>query len=98
MDLQPGMVVARPVFGGSGIKMTLHIAVGSAITANTIAQLINKGVECIAVRQDALPDPDEYAASVARYASRLQEIFGPAPNEDCRPLYEALLALGPPQC
>lgn len=98
MNLEPGMVIARPVFGGPGIQVTIHLAVGSVLTANTIEQLVNKGVECIAVVQDARPDEAAYADIVSRYEARLHEIFGPEPDENCRPLLEALLADGPCQC
>lgn len=98
MDLEPGMVIARPVFGGPGIQVTIHLAVGSAITASTIEQLVNKGVECVAVLQDTKPDTATYADSVRQHESRLHEIFGPDPDENCRPLLDALLADGPCQC
>ncbi len=96
MELEPGMVIARPVFGGAGLQMTIHLAVGSTITASTIAQLINKGVECVAVLQDAPLDEAPFASRLGAYESRLHEIFGPAPDENCRSLLEALLADGPP--
>lgn len=96
--LKPGMVIARPLFASSGMKATIHLAVGSAITAGTIDQIINKGVECVAVRQDSPPDAAAFADRVNRYESRLEEIFGPAPDENCRPLRDALLADGPCPC
>ncbi len=89
------MVIARPVFGGSGMQMTIHLAVGSTITASTIAQLINRGVECVAVQQDAPLDEATYATLVGEYESRLHEIFGPVPDGNCRSLLDALLADGP---
>lgn len=98
MELEPGMVIARPVFGGRGIQLTIHLAIGSTITANTIDQLINKGVECVAVLQSSPPDEAAYANIVSQYESRLHEIFGPDPDENCRPLLDALLADGPCQC
>lgn len=98
MELEPGMVIARPVFGGPGNQLTIHLAIGSTITANTIEQLINKGVECIAVLQNAPPDEAAYANIVGQYESRLHEIFGPDPDENCRSLLDALLADGPCQC
>ena len=90
------MVIARPVLGLSGMRATILLAVGSIITASTIAQLINKAVECVAVRQDSPPDQGSYAKRVRQYESRLHEIFGPDPDENCRPLLEALIADGPP--
>lgn len=97
MKLEPGMVIARPVFGGSGINAAIHLPIDTVVTASTIAQLINKGVEAIAVVQSP-QDEEVRAAQVDLYESRLHEIFGPAPDEHCRPLLEALLADGPCQC
>ncbi len=96
--LTPGMVIARPVQGGHGNQLTLRIAVGSSVTTSTIAQLVNKGVECVAVRQDAAPDEVARAAAVARHEQRLAEIFGEQPNDACRRLLDALLAYGPSAC
>lgn len=98
IELEPGMVIARPAFGGPGIRWTIHLAVGSVITASTIDQLVNKGVECVAVLQTPPPDEAAYANMVRQYESRLHEIFGPDPDENCRPLLDALLADGPCPC
>lgn len=98
MALEPGMVIARPIFGGFGRQMTIHLAVGSVVTASTVAQLVNKGVECIAVRQDAAPDAARYAEIAERYEARLGEIFGPEPDAACALLRAALLADGPCPC
>lgn len=98
VNLEPGMVIARPVYGGQGNQLTIHLAVGSAITASTIAQLINKGVECVAVVEDAPPDAAAYARLAERHEARLREIFGAAPDADCRPLFEALVEDGPCPC
>jgi hypothetical protein len=95
MNLEPGMVIARPVFGGPGIRVTIHLAVGSVLTASTIEQLIKKSVECVAVVQHSEPGDVAYADSVSGYEARLHEIFGPEPDENCRPLLDALLADGP---
>jgi len=95
MDLEPGMVIARPVVGITGSRATMHLAVGSMITADTLAQLINKGVECVAVADDHPPDPQAYAEVVARYQARLREIFEPEPDASCRPLFDALIENGP---
>lgn len=97
-DVAPGMVIARPVYGGAGHQVTLHLAVGSSITSNTIAQLINKGVECVAVQQDNPPDAATYAALVAQHEARLHAIFGPTPDAHCQPLLAALIADGPCLC
>ncbi len=97
-DLAPGMVIARPIQGGHGNQLTLRIAVGSSITSNTIAQLVNKGVECVAVRRDAPTGESASSEALRRHERRLAEIFGDPPHEACRPLYDALLACGPPAC
>lgn len=95
MDLAPGMVIARPVVGTTGSRATMHLAIGSVITADTLAQLVNKGVECVAVLDDQPPNPEIYADSVLRYEARLREIFEPVPDETCRPLFDALIKNGP---
>jgi hypothetical protein len=97
-DLAPGMVIARPVQGGHGNQVTLRIAVGSSVTSNTIAQLVNKGVECVAVCRDAAPDEAARAEAQRRHEQRLAEIFGDQPDAACRPLLDALLACGPSTC
>lgn len=96
--LEPDMVIARPIQGGHGNQLTLRIAVGSSVTANTIAQLLNKGVECIAVCQDAMPDEAALAAAAVRHEQRLAEIFGDQPDDACRSLRDALRAYGPSAC
>lgn len=98
MDVEPGMVVARPVVGTIGSRVTMHLAIGSVITADTIAQLMNKGVECVAVLDDVAQNPAIYAEIVIRYEARLREIFEPKPDETCRPLFDALIKIGPCQC
>ncbi len=98
MDLEPGMVLTRPVFGRSGQQLSMHLAVGSSITASTISQLITKGVECVAVIRQGSADEACRVEEVAQYESRLHEIFGPNPDENCAPLLAALLAEGPGTC
>ena len=95
MDIEPGMVIARPVVGITGSRATMHLAVGSMITADTLAQLINKGVECVAILDDHPPDPQAYAEMVDRYQARLRQIFEPEPDATCRPLFDALIENGP---
>lgn len=102
MELEPGMVIARPIYGGAGSHGSSHAAirlsVGSAITGSTIAQLINKGIECVAVVQESPLDEGEYAAHVSQYVARLHEIFGEVPAESCRALLDALITAGPGTC
>jgi hypothetical protein len=95
MSLELGMVIARPVVGGSGGRVTIRLAAGSEITASTISQFINKGVDCVAVVQEMLTDDTTHVAIVEQYELRLREIFGANPDEDCRPLLDALLEYGP---
>jgi hypothetical protein len=98
MEAMPGMVIARPVVGLSGVHETMYLAVGSAITAETIEQLVVKGVECIAVVQDKAIDVLIQAESVRQRESRLLEIFGAEPTEACRELMDALRAAGTTLC
>ncbi len=92
IDLVPGMTVARPVLGGTRHQLTLRIAVGSTINAGTIAQLINKGIECVAVHQDGLSDEAVNAETAQCRGERLTEIFGAQPDESCQQLIAALKA------
>lgn len=98
IDLEAGEVIARPVFGRSGQQLSLHLAVGTPVTASTIGQLINKGVECVAVVRPPPADDAAYAERVRQYEARLGEIFGNEPDERCAPLLAALLADGPCAC
>jgi hypothetical protein len=99
MDIEPGMVTARPIIAGGENQVAFRIGVSSTITASTIAQLINKGVECIAIAAESssLPDDADYAEQVKKYQARLTEIFGTIPDENCRPLFDALIEMGPGQ-
>lgn len=94
-SLEPGMVLAKPLSGGVGRVATIFLAAGSRVTASIIAQIINKGVESVAVQRKARQNEDAYAAHVAEYEARLHEIFGDSPDDDCRALLDALLAEGP---
>lgn len=98
MDLEVGMVLAKPVLTGTGMHASLHLAAGTPVTAGTIAQLVNKGIECVAVTQHAPPEPDISIQEARCYEARLQEIFGPDPDPHCRALRDALLADGPSLC
>jgi len=90
MRLEPGMIVAKPVTGGIGQQITIHLPAGALITASTIAQLVNKGVECVAVERAQTINGEAGARLVSQYESRLDEIFGLDPDENCRSLWEAL--------
>ena len=94
-ELKPGMVIADAVSGSSGSYATLRISAGGVISEETIAQLLVKGIECVAIVNTApLTEPD-YALAQQRYAARLEEIFGAAPHADCLALMAALIAKGP---
>jgi hypothetical protein len=93
--LELGMTIARPVVSGTGLHATIHIAAGTPITAGTIDQLINKGIECVAVKVEPPIDEASYADSVMRHEARLHEIFGSSPDENCSPLLNALTKAGP---
>ena len=97
MDVQIGMVTARPVIAGGEKQSAILIGVGSTVTASTIAQLMNKGIECIAVQVDSAASASEADRidQVQRYHARLDEIFGATPDENCRLLFDALVKLGP---
>ena len=96
--LQPGMIIARPVTGLRGQRIVLQFAPGGRISVDTIAQLVAKGVECVAVFETAeaalVPDP----GLVESYQTRLDEIFGQNPDQPCQELRAALLACGPCRC
>jgi len=96
--VQEGMVTARPVVGLAGVLETMFIAVGSTITANTIAQMVNKGVECVAVFDPPTADLADATRLRASFESRLQEIFGAEPDDACRALMNALLQAQPTLC
>lgn len=94
-ELQAGMRVAKNVLRGMKHSGPILLSAGSEITANTISQLFNKGVESVAVFLEKKPDEAAYQAQVNQYEARLYEIFGRSPCDDCRPLLEALLKEGP---
>ena len=91
LALRPGMVIARPVEGYSGALMTMYLAAGAVISGNTIAQLIVKGVECVAVCEDSPLDAAADALAAASFQQRLDAIFGPQPDPACSALRAALV-------
>jgi len=93
--LAPGMVLAKPLSRGMGRIATILLAAGSRITASTITQIINKGIESVAVLSNVRHDEEAYAAHLAQYEARLHQIFGDSPDQDCAVLLEALIAEGP---
>jgi hypothetical protein len=92
------MVTARPVVGLAGARETLFISIGSTMTASTIAQLMAKDVECVAVLDPLPPDCSDSSRTVALFQGRLKEIFGPAPDAACQALMDALVLAQPTLC
>ena len=89
------MRVAKHVGRGMNPSGPVLLHAGSEITANTILQLMNKGVESVAVFREGLPEAVAFTALVTQYEARLHEIFGNRPNEECQHLLDALLREGP---
>ena len=96
--VQPGMVTARPVVGLAGVRETMFIAIGSTLTTNTITQMVNKDVECVAVFDPVPSDFSDGSRLRSQFESRLQEIFGPEPDDSCRALMNSLLLAQPTLC
>ena len=94
-ELQAGMRVAKHVGRGMNPSGPVLLHAGSEITANTILQLMNKGVESVAVFREGIPEAVAFTALVTQYEARLHEIFGNSPNEECQHLLDALLREGP---
>lgn len=97
-ELQPGMVLARPIVGAQGSRATLLIGAGGTLTEATIAQLVMRGIECAAVLEPVAVPLEVLAAERSAYQARLQQIFGSQPDPSCQSLYTALLDLGPARC
>jgi len=93
--LEHGMVLAKPLARSLGQVATIFLAAGSRLTASTIVQMINKGVESVAVHCGARHDEASYTALAVQYEERLLQIFGDSPDDDCRALLDALLTAGP---
>ena len=98
LELQAGMVIAKTVTASSGGYATMTLSAGGTIEDATIAQLIVKGVECVAVVNTAPPSEADYALATDHYQTRLQHIFGATPNPHCQALLDALLRRGPVPC
>jgi len=96
-ELRPGMILARPVSGRIGQRLTLWLPVGTLITENTIAQLINKGIECVAVIDDDPPTEEQYVKLLEAAQARLRTIFGDEARMDnaCRELFDQLCEVEP---
>ncbi|OIQ63441.1 hypothetical protein GALL_550170 [mine drainage metagenome] len=92
LAIEPGQVVARPVVGLTGVQETMYVAVGSTLSASTIAQMVVKGVECVAVFEPSADGFADEQESPAGFETRLQEIFGPTPDAACLALMQAVIA------
>lgn len=97
--LEPGMVLAKKVVGGSRGRATLMLGEGSLLTAGTIGQLTSRAVEVVAILDEHPPAADEYFSLCQAYETRLKMIFcradGEPPANECQFLFDALLAVGP---
>jgi hypothetical protein len=98
MDLKAGMVIAKTVSGAWGGYATMTLREGGVITDETIAQMIVKGIECVAVVNTNPPSEHDYAQAVQAYQARLLEIFGATPNAACQELLDAMRKRGPVPC
>jgi hypothetical protein len=96
--VEPGMVTARPVVGLSGPLETMFIAIGSPLTANTLSQMVAKGVECVAVLSPPVANYSDANQSAIAFLARLQEIFGPEPDAPCSALMNAVIQAQPTLC
>lgn len=97
--LLPGMTLARRVVEQTGGKAPMLLAAGTTLTAGTIGQLTVRAVECVAVLNEHPPETGDYLALQQAYEVRLRVIFGctegPPLSNDCRALFDALVATGP---
>ena len=98
MELNPGMVLAKPVSASSGGYATMSLSAGGMLTEETIAQLVVKGIECVAVVNTDPVSASQYAQAVHSYEARLHQIFEPTPNAHCQDLLTAMLLRGPMPC
>jgi hypothetical protein len=98
LELKAGMVLAKPVSAASGGYATMSLSAGGSITEETIAQMMVKGIECVAVFNTEPPSEAAYARATEQYTARLQQIFGPAPTPNCQALLDVLLLRGPVPC
>ena len=101
-QLQPGMILARPIVVAENDVLVMKLAEGSELTESSIAQMYARGVECAAIVVGDAAD-GEAPVDIAEdaYRERLQAIFDCDDaiflGDDCRPLFEALCRLGPPR-
>ena len=97
--LLPGMTLARRVVEQTGGKAPMLLAAGTTLTAGTIGQLTIRAVECVAVLNDHPAEVCDYLALRQAYEARLRVIFDCAEGaplaNDCRALFDALVAVGP---
>lgn len=97
-DVVPGMVLAKPVMVSSCGMLVLKIGAGSELTTDNLSQIMRRGVDCVAVYDEAR-DSQEFEAANAMYLYRLNQIFGcetpDSLSEDCREFYDVLVNVGP---
>ncbi|MEN9479261.1 MAG: hypothetical protein RLZZ298_656 [Pseudomonadota bacterium] len=97
--LQPGMVLAKPVQVTQHGLLTMKLAEGVELQANTIDQLFSHDVECVAVKANSEFDQTHRLALNNAYHERLLQIFACASEADLptdnQELFAALLKVGP---
>jgi hypothetical protein len=98
MELKEGMVLAKPVSASYGGYATMSLSAGGTLAEETIAQLVVKGVECVAVLNTDPLSKADFARAEQAYEARLHQIFGAEPNAHCKALLDAMLLRGPMPC
>lgn len=98
VELKPDMVLAKPVTASSGGYATMSLSAGGMLTEETIAQLMVKGIECVAVVNTDPCSEGDYALAAQSYEARLHQIFDATPNAHCQDLLTAMLLRGPMPC
>jgi hypothetical protein len=76
----------------------MSLSAGFSLTEETIAQLVVKGIECVAVVNTEPVSEADYALAVQSYEARLHQIFEQTPNANCQSLLAAMLLRGPMPC
>lgn len=89
VDLEPGMILARPVKVCQRGVLSYSLGAGTVLTDNSIGQLLAHGAECACiVEADGRPE-SQRRAETERHMERLAAIFSHA---EPTPATQALLA------
>jgi hypothetical protein len=75
VNLQPGMVLARPVQISARGVLYLNLGAGSMLTEDGISQLLAHHSECVCILENDTRPVEEYEAEVAALLERLAHIF-----------------------